>query len=172
MHILFFLAIVQFQGTLIKIQSNLHVRPPLVSDYLPLAIIQNTKMFSLKPFKVGSSRKQTPPRKRPRPFFRMTVLEFSIVLTSFKLPSDTIYYATQSIRRTLETKWIELQRYRDLKISPNTFSPKSRFVRTSPRKRPLASSILVRRAVRQYKRDFSPLLLHPFKSPAHYLYYH
>ena len=102
----------------------------------------------------------------------MTVLEFSIVLTSFKLPSDTIYYATQSIRRTLETKWIELQRYRDLKISPNTFSPTSRFVRTSPRKRPLASSILVRRAVRQYKRDFSPLLLHPFKSPAHYLYYH
>ena len=102
----------------------------------------------------------------------MTVLEFSIVLTSFKLPSDTIYYATQSIRRTLETKWIELQRYRDLKISPNTFSPKSRFVRTSPRKRPLASSILVRRAVRQYKKDFSPLLLHPFKSAAHYLYYH
>ena len=52
MHILFFLAIVQFQGTLIKIQSNPHVRPPLVSDYLPLAIIQNTKMFSLKPLKL------------------------------------------------------------------------------------------------------------------------
>ena len=52
MHILFFLAIVQFQGTLIKIQSNLHVRPPLVSDYLPLANIQNTKMFSLEPLKL------------------------------------------------------------------------------------------------------------------------
>ena len=56
---------------------------------------------------------------------------------------------------------MKLQRYRDLTISRNTFSPKSRCVRTSPRKRPLASSILVRREVRQYKRVFSPLLLHP-----------
>ena len=48
----FFLAILQFQGTLSKIQSNLHVRPPLVRDYLPLSIIQNTKIFPLKPLKL------------------------------------------------------------------------------------------------------------------------
>ena len=74
---------------LIFIQSNLHMRPPLVSDHLPFATAYpNHQNFPRQRLTVGISSKRLPPVSDRDHFSGLKFNDFPIVFTSCKRPLD------------------------------------------------------------------------------------
>ena len=76
-------------GTIITVQSNLHVWPPLVRDHFPQAT-SNLKhqTFPSQSLTVGTSGKRASPVSDRDHFLGLTVNDFPLFLTSCEQPFD------------------------------------------------------------------------------------